>query len=121
MHEYSIVQSLVDSVGQAMKPEPDAVIIRVRIEIGDLSGVDVGLLTTAFETFREGTCCEQAELLIDRVSTQWVCSACDEPIATGAVLQCPRCHEPARLAAGDEIVLRQIEMEVPDVSGLRMR
>ncbi len=112
MHEYSIVQSLVDSVGLAMSPGPEGVVVRVHIEIGDLSGVDVGLLTTAYEVFREGTCCERAELLIDRVSTQWVCSACDEPIATGAVLQCLRCHEPARLAAGDEIVLRQIELEV---------
>ena len=121
MHEYSIVQSLVDSVGAAMKETPDAVVLRVRIEIGDLSGVDVDLLTTAFETFRDDTCCAQAELLIERVSTQWVCTACDRPIASGAILRCPDCNEPARLAAGDEILLRQIEMEVPDVPGLRLR
>ena len=121
MHEYSIIQSLVDSVDAAVKQTPDAIVLRVRVEIGDLSGVDVDLLTTAFETFREGTCCEQAELLIERVSTQWVCPLCDRPIASGAVLQCPDCNEPARLTAGDEILLRQIEMEVPDVSGLRMR
>ena len=121
MHEYSIVQSLVDSVDAAVKQTPGAVVLRVRIELGDLSGVDVDLLSTAFETFREGTCCERAELLIERVSTQWVCPKCDRPIASGAVLQCPDCHEPARLGAGDEILLREIEMEVPDVSGLRMR
>ena len=121
MHEYSIVQSLVDSVGEAMKQTPGACALRVRVEIGDLSGVDVDLLQTAYDTFREGTCCERAELLIERVSTQWVCPLCDRPIASGAVLQCPYCNEPARLSAGDEIVLRQIEMEVPDVPGLRMR
>jgi hydrogenase nickel incorporation protein HypA/HybF len=121
MHEYSIVQSLVDSVDAAVKQTPNASVLRVRIEIGDLSGVDLDLLKTAFDTFRDGTCCASAELLIDLVSTQWVCPLCDRPIAGGAVLQCPSCNEPARLAAGDEILLRQIEMEVPDVSGLRMR
>jgi len=121
MHEYSIIQSLVDSVDAAVKETPDAIVVRVRIEIGDLSGVDVDLLATAFETFRDGTCCANADLSIERVSTQWVCPACDRPIAHGAVLRCAWCDEPARLAAGDEILLRQIEMEVPDVSGLRMR
>ena len=121
MHEYSIVQSLVDSVASECGGHAAALVLRVHIEIGDLSGVDTGLLTTAFETFREGTCCANADLLIERVSTQWVCPACDRPIANGAVLQCPHCHEPAQLTRGDEILLRQIEMEVPDVSGLRMR
>jgi len=121
MHEYSIVQSLVDSVDAAVKQTPDAIVMRVHVEIGDLSGVDVDLLTTAFETFRDGTCCERAGIVIERVSTQWVCPKCHRPIASGAVLQCPDCHEPARLGAGDEILLREIEMEVPDVSGLRMR
>ena len=121
MHEYSIVQSLVDSVDAAVKQKPDAIVLCVRIEIGDLSGVDVDLLNTAFETFRDGTCCEYADLVIERVATQWVCPKCDRPIASGEILRCPDCDEPAKLAAGDEILLRQIEMEVPDVSGLRMR
>src|SRR4051794_8339349 len=113
MHEYSIIQSLVDSVDAAARETPGAVVLRVRIEIGDLSGVDVDLLTTAFETFRDGTCCANAGLLIERVSTQWVCPSCDRPIAHGSVLQCPYCNEPAQLTRGDEILLRQIEMEVP--------
>jgi hydrogenase nickel incorporation protein HypA/HybF len=121
MHEYSIVQSLVDSVAMECGGHADALVLRVRIEIGDLSGVDVDLLKTAFETFRDGTCCEHADLVIERVSTQWVCPKCDRPIASGEILRCPDCDEPAQLAAGDEILLRQIEMEVPDVSGLRMR
>jgi hydrogenase nickel incorporation protein HypA/HybF len=121
MHEYSIVQSLVDSVTSECGGHAAARVLRGHIQKGDHSGGDTHQLTTAFETFREGTCCEGADLLIERVSTQWVCPSCDRPIANGAVLQCPNCHEPARLTRGDEIILRQIEMEVPDVSGLRMR
>jgi Zn finger protein HypA/HybF involved in hydrogenase expression len=36
-------------------------------------------------------------------------------VAPGAALSCPECAAPARLAAGDEIVLDRIEMEVPNV------
>ena len=63
MHEYSIVQSLVDSVTAAVGTR-DATVQRVDIAIGELAGVDRGLLTTAFEVFREGTLCERAALTI---------------------------------------------------------
>ena len=36
-------------------------------------------------------------------------------LATGAELDCPRCRMPAKLVAGDDLVLEQIELEVPDV------
>jgi Zn finger protein HypA/HybF involved in hydrogenase expression len=34
-------------------------------------------------------------------------------VPAGAVLRCAACGAPARLVSGDEIVLEQIEMEVP--------
>jgi hypothetical protein len=37
----------------------------------------------------------------------------DRVIPPGSVLRC--CDSPARLAAGDDILLERIEMEVPDV------
>jgi len=49
------------------------------------------------------------------VPAVWRCSRCDQPIAAGAVLRCPSCGRPARLASGDGIILERIEMEVPDV------
>ena len=56
MHEYSIVQSLVDSVSAAVGAR-DAAVHEVRVAIGEMSGVDCGLLTTAYEVFRAGTLC----------------------------------------------------------------
>ncbi|MGZ4779159.1 MAG: hydrogenase maturation nickel metallochaperone HypA/HybF [Thermoanaerobaculia bacterium] len=111
MHEYSIIQSLVDAVEVSVKPH-SAQVHRIDVRIGELSGVDTVLLATAYEVFREGTCCAAATMTIDRVPARWQCPKCSRDIARGAVLRCPTCHEPAQLAAGDEIILQRIELEV---------
>jgi Zn finger protein HypA/HybF involved in hydrogenase expression len=51
-------------------------------------------------------------MTIERVDATWTCPNCRQPILRGAVLRCTHCNEPARLAAGDEIILRRVEMEV---------
>lgn len=110
MHEYSIVQSLVDSVAAAV-PE-GAAVRRIDVTIGELAGVDCSLLTTAYEVFRDGTLCAHAALAIERVPARWECSRCGGAVARGGFLRCALCGAPARLAAGDEIVLQRIELEV---------
>lgn len=131
MHEYSIVQSLVDSVEKSLRPlcrekgnhkkDEEDEVRRIVVRIGDLSGVDCELLATAFEVFRAGTICENATMSIERVPVRWSCPKCGAAIAKGSALRCDDCHAPARLTSGDEIILQRIELEVPDVSGLRVR
>lgn len=111
MHEYSIVQSLVDSVTAAVG-DREAIVQHIHVAIGDVAGVDCTLFTTAFEVFRGGTLCEHATLTIDRVAARWECPLCGAEVARGEFLRCELCNAPARLAAGDEIVLQRIEMEV---------
>ncbi len=111
MHEYSIVQSLVDSVAAAVQ-DRDATVQRIDVAIGELAGVDCALLTTAFEVFRDGTLCEHATLTIDRIPARWECSRCGGAVARGGFLRCALCNTPARLATGDEILLQRIELEV---------
>ena len=111
MHEYSIIQSLVDSVEAAVGAR-DAVVNRVEVSIGELAGVDCELLLTAYEVFRAGTLCERAPLAIDRIPARWECPRCGDVLARGSFLRCPRCDEAPRLGSGDEIVLKRIELEV---------
>ena len=111
MHEYSIVQSLVVGVAAAVG-ERSGSVPRVDVAIGELAGVDCGLLATAYEVFRAGTLCERASLCIERVPARWECPRCGASIARGALLRCAVCNEPARLAAGDEILLQRIEIEL---------
>lgn len=112
MHEYSIIQSLVDSVENVAHQNGNAAVRHLYVQIGELAGVDCDLLQTAYETFRFGTVCADAPITIERIDARWECRKCGAAFARGAILRCPDCNEPARLAAGDEIVLRRIEMEV---------
>lgn len=115
MHEYSIVAALVDRVQREVDARPGAVVRKLHVRIGELAGVELELLRTAFTIFRERSVCAEAELAIEQVAAVWRCPRCDQPIAPGAVLRCPRCGRPVGLAAGNEIILERIEMEVRDV------
>ena len=113
MHEYSIVQALIERVNAEACARGATSVHRLTVRIGELSGVEVELLSTAYDTFRQRTVCEGAELDLEIVPACWACPDCGGTIARGAVLTCPSCAMPARLVQGDEIVLDRIEMEVP--------
>jgi len=114
MHEYSIVQALMARVDREARAHGASAVHRLHVRIGELSGVEIDLLTKAFETFRERSLCSSARMEVEPVVAEWCCPGCGSPIPRGAILRCEPCGLPARLARGDEIVLDQIEMEVPD-------
>ena len=113
MHEYSIVQALVERVGTEARARGATAVHRLSVRIGELSGVEPALLTTAYQTFRERTICEHADLDVQIVAARWECPGCGRTIGRGELLTCADCALPARLTGGDEIMLDRIEMEVP--------
>lgn len=112
MHEYSIVRALLDRVEAEAGARGATAVRRIHLRVGELSGVETDLLRSAYELFREASPVAGAELEIEPVAARWVCPACDRAIVRGAALSCPECSRPARLAAGDEIVLQRLELEV---------
>ncbi len=112
MHEYSIVQALVERVETIARERRAIAVRRLLVRIGELSGVERDLLATAYATFRERTVCENADLTILPVAARWACPDCRRSVPRGQILKCGACGVPARLAEGDEIVLERIEMEV---------
>ncbi|HMC78697.1 MAG TPA: hydrogenase maturation nickel metallochaperone HypA [Vicinamibacterales bacterium] len=113
MHEYSIVQALYDSVVAEAAARGAVAVHGVSVRIGELSGVDTGLLDTAWRTFRVRTICEDAAMDIEIVAARWECRVCRGAVPRGGILRCPSCGAPMRLAEGDEIVLNRVVMEVP--------
>jgi hydrogenase nickel incorporation protein HypA/HybF len=113
MHEYSIVQALVERVAAEARARHAVAVHRISVQLGELAGVDVALLATAYKTFREQTVCEGAELDVQTIPARWECPGCGQALPRGARLVCPGCALPARLAAGDEILLGRVELEVP--------
>ncbi len=111
MHEYSLVQALVERVEQEVRKRGEAKVHRLRVRLGELAGVDAGLFRTAYDMFRSGTVCAGAELELTPIAARWQCPSCYRSIARGRKLQC--CGAPARLVEGDDLMLDQIELEVP--------
>lgn len=112
MHEYSIVSALLHQVETEAKSRGATAVHRLRVQIGELSGVETDLLASAYELVRPKSLCAEAALEIVPVPARWACPTCDTAIAKGAALRCPLCELPARLTQGEEILLEQIEMEV---------
>jgi hydrogenase nickel incorporation protein HypA/HybF len=83
MHEYSLVQSMFDTIEAIARDRGATAVRRVRVRIGDRAGVEPELFRTAYEIFRIDTICDRAPLQID-----------------GA-------------RASDDLLLEQLELEVP--------
>ncbi len=113
MHEYSIIQALMGRVEAEARAHGASAVVSLHVRIGELSGVEPALLSSAYSMWCEGTICDSARLEIQRVPAAWGCPECQEPIPKGERLRCARCEVPARLRQGDEIFLDRIEMEVP--------
>jgi hydrogenase nickel incorporation protein HypA/HybF len=112
MHEYSLVQSLMQRVEEEAQARHATAVHRVHVRIGRQAGVEADLFATAFEVLRVGTVCARAELVIAQEDTEWRCHACGAPVPAGAELVCAQCGWPVRLVRGAELVLERIEMEV---------
>ena len=115
MHEYSIVQSLLNRVQDSLRGYDVRSVRTLRLRLGELSGVDGGLLRTAYELCTPGTLCDGAELVIEAVPARWQCPRCDRETPAGERLACPSCGGSVRLVEGDEIVLEKIDLEVENV------
>jgi len=113
MHEYSVAAALIDCVAREAAARGAKRVVAIKVRLGELSGVEPSLLSTAYAVSREHTICEGAPLELEAVPAAWSCRKCGRPVLHG--LRCSRCDVPAILVAGDEIVLGLIEMEVPDV------
>jgi hydrogenase nickel incorporation protein HypA/HybF len=112
MHEYSLVQALLERVEEEARARNASAVHRIWVRIGALSGVEPELLASAYDICRGETLCRVAELTIRKVQVRWACPQCDATIPQGAALRCVACDQPARLDSGDEILLERIEMEV---------
>ncbi|HEX2464652.1 MAG TPA: hydrogenase maturation nickel metallochaperone HypA [Thermoanaerobaculia bacterium] len=112
MHEYTIVQALIDRVAEAARGYDAPRVTEVRVRIGELAGVETALLRKAYDVFRERTLCRDAPLVIESAAARWACPRCHRDVAAAGVLRCARCDRPAILVEGGEIVLERVAMEV---------
>ena len=113
MHEYSIVQALLDQCESHAAKHGAKKITKVVTKIGVLSGVEPDLLQTAFDTFKEGTICEGAEFVMNIQPVVIRCRGCGEETTLEELnLTCLKCGSiQTEIVDGEEMYLMSLEMK----------
>jgi len=113
MHEYSIVQNLLDLCEQNASTHNCTKITKVVIKIGRLSNVEPALLKTAFDTFKDETIASNSELVIIDQKVVVECKNCG---LTNELPEhdycCPNCKSyETTVIDGEELLLMSLEMD----------
>ncbi len=114
MHEASLVAALVEQV-IALKEEKGAQrITSLRVRIGEFAGVEVEAFRFAYEALKEKVPeLRESVLEIEIVPGRLRCRDCETLFEGDYFTPCPRCQNFNReILSGEELELRQVEMEV---------
>ena len=113
MHEYSIVQALLEQCEHYAEENDAEKITKVVVKIGKLSGVEPHLLEVAFETFKEKTVCDGALFVMNIQPLVIRCKICN---ATSELEDscycCPQCESiDVTVIEGEDMLLMSLEMQ----------
>ena len=108
-----MAMSIVDIAVSQMKESGAGRVLKVKVAVGELSGVEAGAVEFCYSACARGTAAEGSELEIERVAARAVCRECsceyrpEDPLAI-----CPRCGAfGGRIVSGDELFVDQISVE----------
>lgn len=117
MHELSVTQSIVDTIVERMGERP---VKRVRLEIGQVSGVLADAVRFCFDVVARGTTLEDAALEIDEPAGLGRCRACGAQVAVADLLtQCGCDSFDIEVLSGHQLRIREVEVG-SDVRNLRV-
>jgi len=108
VHELAIMESVVDRIASQLG---DMRIATVRLEIGELAGVDVDALRFCFDVCTRGTTLAGSALEILAIAGRARCRSCgDEHPMRTFVSPCACGSFDRELMAGAEICLKDVEV-----------
>ncbi len=119
MHELSIASTLVESVLEFANTPPPKKVLKVLLQIGELTCVEPEQLQFCYSAVIQETAIENSTLEIERVPAEVACPHCGyagppkywedalsaAPVAT---LQCPTCGKAVTTTHGHDCTLRTI-------------
>ncbi len=124
MHEYGLIQEVVDAALETCRRQGGREAACVRIEVGEFAVADSESLKTAFEILTRGNLLAHAALEITQVPGWAVCGACgfegtaadlgDELSEPPALLLCPHCASPLLVTSGAGIALLDVSFKEED-------
>ena len=113
MHEMAIAQSVFDiAFGEANK-HADAKIRKIKLSIGEFSGVVKDALDFAFEVQKKGTAAADAEIEIEVVKLTATCPECGEAECklNDLKFSCSNCGRQLTITSGREMKVDYIDID----------
>lgn len=118
MHELSIVADLFTIIEDQARQNGAKKVTKVRVLIGELSGVVPELFRSAFNSYKKGTIADKARLEIKITKVKFRCLACGKEIKTRDIsapdfsYACPFCgSKEVELTSGRDLYLEKLEIE----------
>jgi len=124
MHEFSIASTLVESVLDFATTPPPKKVLKVLLEVGELTCVEAEQLQFCYTSIITETALAGSSLEIERVSAEVHCPHCGyagapkywddaQAAARIATLQCPQCGQTAETTRGHDCTIRTIRYVEP--------
>ena len=112
MHEYSVVQALLNQCEEHAEANDATKVTKIICKIGVMSGIETQLLQTAFDTFKEGTICAEAEFIQNVQKLKLECKECGDVFEVDEVRYfCVKCESlKVKVLDGEEMYLMSLEM-----------
>jgi hydrogenase nickel incorporation protein HypA/HybF len=119
MHELSIAANLVENVLEFAETPPPKKILKVLLQVGELTCVEPDQLQFCYESVAKETAIEDSTLEIERVPAEVKCPHCGyagapkywddaQTSARVATLECPKCGKAAETTHGHDCTIRTI-------------
>jgi hydrogenase nickel incorporation protein HypA/HybF len=112
MHELGIARNILEIVQQFIPPDQEAAVKRIRIRIGQLSGVVPDSLEFCFSALLSETQMGQAALVMEKIPTVSLCKDCRHRFTVDDfVFSCPACKSlNLQVISGNELEIVDIEL-----------
>ena len=113
MHEYSVVQALLEQIEGLAEEHNSSKVTKIVVKIGVMSGIEAHLLELAFNTFKEKTICDSAEFVINIQPLTLECQECHEVSELEKIHYCClKCESTnVKVIDGEDMFLMSLEME----------
>lgn len=113
MHEMSLAVALIDQVEQIVEKEEASVVIKLKVSIGDLSGVEEEAFKLCFPSAAEGSSAEGAYLEIEHIPLVVKCRECGRKTNPEIpFIECGACHSPnVKIVEGRDFLISSVELE----------
>ncbi len=113
MHEMSLCEGVLQLIENNAAAQGFSRVHGVKLEIGELAGVDAEALRFSFDVVTRGTLADAASLDILPVPGQAWCMACSRTVRISRRIDpCPECgsHQ-LQVTGGDDMMLKSLEVE----------